>query len=120
MNANRMKTMRRLRRKRGIRRRIMGVPARPRLTVFRSARHMYAQLVDDLAGRTIASASTVEKADKPANGGNREAAEAVGKRIAERAKKAGVEKIVFDRNGFPYHGRVKSLADGVREGGLSF
>lgn len=120
MNPNKLKNMRRLRRKRGLRKRLLGVPSRPRLTVFRSARHMYAQVIDDLSGRTLASASTNEKAERVDNGGNVAAAETVGKRLAERAKAAGVEAVVFDRNGFPYHGRVKALADGAREGGLKF
>lgn len=113
------KSARRKRRKQGIRHRILGVPDRPRLTVFRSAKHIYAQVVDDLAGRTLAAASSMEKSAEGA-GGNCDAAKGVGQRIAERAKAAGVERIVFDRNGFKYHGRVKALADGAREGGLAF
>ncbi|MFK7959962.1 MAG: 50S ribosomal protein L18 [Phycisphaerales bacterium] len=120
MNVNTLKSMRRLRRKRGIRKRVMGLPTRPRLTVFRSAKHIYAQVIDDLSGRTLVSASTVEKGATVANGGNRDAAEAIGKRLAERAKDAGISRVVFDRNGFRYHGRVKALADGAREGGLQF
>jgi large subunit ribosomal protein L18 len=120
MNRIRVKTVRRSRRKAGIRKRVFGLPARPRLTVFRSARHIYAQLIDDLAGRTLASASTSEKGSKQASGGNKEAAAAVGRAIADRAKQAGVTEIVFDRNGFRYHGRIKALADAAREGGLKF
>ena len=94
---------------------------RPRLSVHRSNMHIYAQVIDDEAGRTLAAASTMEDgvvSDK--KGGNVDAAKAVGKLIAERATKAGVEKVVFDRGGFIYHGRVKALADAAREGGLSF
>ena len=98
---------------------ISGTPERPRLCVFRSAQHIYAQVIDDVAGKTIASASTVEK-DFTAYGGNKDAAKKVGLLIAERAKAAGVETIVFDRGGYVYHGRVQALADGAREGGLKF
>jgi large subunit ribosomal protein L18 len=97
----------------------MGQPDRPRLTVFRSANHIYAQVIDDLSGRTLVSASTVEK-ECGGYGGNKDAASGVGQRLAERAKEAGVKRVVFDRNGYRFHGRVKSLADGVREGGLEF
>ncbi len=114
------KTVRRDRRKQGMRKTIRGTPARPRLTVFRSLQHIYAQLIDDLAGTTIASASTVEIADLAKKGGNVGAAKAVGTALAERAKKAGVSAVVFDRNGFRYHGRVKAVAEGAREGGLQF
>jgi large subunit ribosomal protein L18 len=96
------------------------MPGRPRLTVFRSAKHMYAQVIDDLSGRTLAAASTMEKDAKGNYGGNVAAAGQVGKRLAERAVAAGVGTVVFDRNGFKYHGRVKGLADGAREGGLKF
>ncbi|MDP6890711.1 MAG: 50S ribosomal protein L18, partial [Phycisphaerales bacterium] len=94
------------------------MPDRPRLTVFRSSKHMYAQVIDDLSGRTLAAASTMEKDAKGNYGGNVTAAGQVGKRLAERAVAAGVGTVVFDRNGFKYHGRVKGLADGAREGGL--
>ncbi|UCD76334.1 MAG: 50S ribosomal protein L18 [Phycisphaerales bacterium] len=120
MDRNKLKTKRRGRRKAGIRKQVVGVPQRPRLTVFRSARHIYAQVVDDLAGRTLFSASTVEKGESVDNGGSCKAAAVVGKRIAERARAAGVQRVVFDRNGFKYHGRVKALAVGAREGGLQF
>jgi large subunit ribosomal protein L18 len=120
MNRNELKVHQRTRRKMGIRKRVFGVPARPRLTVFRSAKHIYAQVIDDLTGRTLASASTVDKANKVDKGGNCKAAEQVGLTIAERAKQAGVEAIVFDRNGFRYHGRIKVLADAARKGGLKF
>lgn len=118
MNKNRLKHVRRSRRQRGIRKRVTGTPEQPRLTVYRSLKHMYAQLVDDLNGRTITSASTVqEKAEK---GGNVEAAKVVGKALAEKAKAAGISRVAFDRNGFRYHGRVKALADAARENGLQF
>jgi large subunit ribosomal protein L18 len=120
MNKNKYKAARRQRRKYGIRKRIDGTPERPRLTVFRSLNHCYAQVVDDYAGRTLASASTLDKDLGLEATGNAAAAAAVGKRVAERAKEAGVELVVFDRNGFPYHGRVKALADAAREGGLKF
>jgi large subunit ribosomal protein L18 len=114
------KTIRRTRRKQSIRRRVFGVPARPRLTVFRSARHIYAQLIDDLSGRTLAAASTVEKGRKLDNGGNRDAAAEVGRVLADRAREAGIDTAVFDRNGYRFHGRVKALAEAAREGGLKF
>ena len=95
---------------------------RPRLSVFRSGKQIYAQIIDDLNGKTLAAASTMEKTlkEKLKSGSNKEAASEVGKLIAERAKKAGVDKIVFDRGRYVYHGRVKALAEGAREGGLQF
>lgn len=95
---------------------------KPRLSVFRSSKQIYCQIIDDAAGRTLASASSLEKAQRDAlkTGANIEAASAVGKLIAERAKEAGVTEVVFDRGGYMYHGRVKALADGAREGGLTF
>ena len=93
---------------------------KPRLSVHRSGRHIYAQVIDDAAGKTIASASTLEKDVKGKTGATRDAAAAVGKAVAERAKKAGVSTVVFDRGGFLFHGRVKALADAAREGGLEF
>lgn len=110
---------RRTRRKRGIRKNILGVPGQPRLTVFRSSKHIYAQVIDDLSGRTITSASTNEKSYS-SGGGNVNAASEIGKVIADRATSAGVKKVVFDRNGYRYHGRIRALADGAREGGLKF
>ncbi len=111
---------RRTRRKRGLRKRLFGVPSRPRLSIFRSQKHIYAQVIDDLAGRTIASASTTEKdVCASAATSNCEAAKAVGKAIADRARAAGVSAVVFDRNGFRYHGRVRAVADAAREGGLT-
>jgi large subunit ribosomal protein L18 len=94
--------------------------ARPRLSVHRSGRHIYVQVIDDAAGKTIASASTLEKDARASTGATTAAATAVGKAVAERAKKAGVTQVVFDRGGFLFHGRVKALADGAREGGLEF
>ena len=95
---------------------------RPRLSVFRSNNHIYAQVIDDRAGRTLASASTLDKdlAGDSAKGGDKAAAERVGKLLAERAVSAGVKDVVFDRGGYRFHGRIKALADGAREGGLSF
>lgn len=93
---------------------------RPRLSIHRSSKHMYAQVIDDRQGVTIAAASTVEKDLRASTGATADAASAVGKLIAERAKKAGVEQVVFDRGGFIYHGRVKALADAARDGGLQF
>jgi large subunit ribosomal protein L18 len=108
-----------------IRKRVQGVEERPRLTVFRSVSHMYVQVVDDLTGRTIASASTTEPAvkgslEKKATGGNVEGAKAIGTAIAQRLLDKGVKRVVFDRNGFLYHGRVKAVADAAREAGLEF
>ncbi len=120
MERIKLKRIRQARRKKSIRHSIFGLPQRPRLTVFRSAKHIYAQVIDDLSGRTIAAASTNEKGAKADYGGNRAAAEQVGKTLAGRAKEAGVETVAFDRNGYLYHGRVKALADGAREGGLKF
>jgi large subunit ribosomal protein L18 len=95
---------------------------RPRLSVFRSSRHIYAQIIDDAAGRTLAAASSLEKGvrEQLKTGADREAAAMVGKLLAERAKAAGVEGVVFDRGGYLFHGRVKALADAAREGGLAF
>ena len=93
---------------------------KPRLSVHRSGRHIYAQVIDDAAGKTIASASSLDKDIKAKSGATREGAAAVGKASAERAKKAGVDRVVFDRGGFLFHGRVKALADAARESGLEF
>jgi len=120
MDQSKQKIRRRTRRKAGIRKRIMGHPERPRLTVFRSNQHIYAQIVDDLAGRTLVAASTNEKAGKAEKGSNRVAATDVGRRIAQRAVQAGVTTVAFDRNGYRYHGRIKALAEAAREGGLKF
>jgi len=93
---------------------------KPRLSVHRSGRHIYAQVIDDTAGTTLAAASTLDKGLKGKTGATREGAAAVGKALAERAKKAGVSTVVFDRGAFLFHGRVKALADAAREGGLEF
>jgi large subunit ribosomal protein L18 len=105
-----------------IRNKIEGSAERPRLSVFRSAKHIYAQLVDDIAGKTIASASTRDKDMREGVKGTKksEAAEKVGAKLAEVAKEKGVEVVVFDRNGWPFHGRIAALAKGAREGGLKF
>jgi large subunit ribosomal protein L18 len=105
-----------------VRTRVTGTPERPRLCVYRSLGHIYGQVIDDRSGRTIVSASSVDKETKKGlkGGGNIASAKAVGKIIAERAKAAGVSKVVFDRGGYKYHGRVKALADAAREAGLQF
>ncbi|MES2288294.1 MAG: 50S ribosomal protein L18 [Pseudomonadota bacterium] len=97
-----------------------GVTTRPRLSVHRSGRHIYVQVIDDAAGKTVAAASTLEKDARKSTGATVAAATAVGKAVAERAKAAGVTSVVFDRGGFLFHGRVKAVADGAREGGLEF
>ncbi len=102
-----------------IRRRVRGNAERPRLAIFRSLNHIYAQVIDDERAVTIASASTVEKDLKGASGGNIDAAQRVGRAIAERAIAAGVEQVVFDRGGFRFHGRIKALVDAAREAGLN-
>lgn len=111
----------RIKRKLGIRKRVEGLAERPRLSVFRSASHIYAQIIDDQTAKTIVAASTLDKAIRDSLKGKKkaDAAKEVGKAIAERAKKAGVTAVVFDRNGFRYHGRVAAVADGAREAGLS-
>jgi large subunit ribosomal protein L18 len=103
-----------------IREHLKGTPDRPRLTVFRSIKHIYAQIIDDRAGRTLASASSAERNSSVGGGGNLAGARAIGKLIAERARTAGVKSVVFDRGGFLYHGRVKALAEAAREAGLEF
>ncbi len=109
----------RLRRHRRVRAKISGNDYRPRLNVFRSSKHIYAQLIDDENGVTLAAASTMDK-DFEGYGGNVEAAKKVGKKIAEKAKAIGINEVVFDRGGYIYHGRVAALAEGAREGGLIF
>ena len=103
-----------------IRLHLAGTDSRPRLAVFRSINHIYAQVIDDTSGRTLAAASTVEKELRGSKDTKSQEAAAVGKLIAQRAKAAGVERVVFDRAGFRYHGRIKSLADAAREAGLDF
>ena len=107
------------------RKRIMGTTERPRLSVFRSVTHIYAQVIDDLTGETLVSASTVEASvksalDKAARGGNLKGAEAIGKVIAERSIEKGIKRVVFDRSGFLYHGRIRAVADAARKAGLEF
>lgn len=117
------KLMRRQRRKKGLRKRITGTPDRPRLTVFRSHQNIYAQIIDDAAGRTLVTASSMEKTlRKQLNqaGGNKAAAQVVGTALASKAVGAGIGKVVFDRNGYAFHGRVRELAEAARKGGLKF
>ncbi|MGO8673650.1 MAG: 50S ribosomal protein L18 [Capsulimonadaceae bacterium] len=119
------KNMARQKRHTRVRKRVFGTPERPRLNVYRSTNNIYAQIIDDMAGTTLVSASTLDSAlrgDTPSKsaGGNVAAAKQVGKLIAERATSAGITKVVFDRGGYLYHGRVKSLADAARENGLDF
>ena len=116
--AKNKKLQRRLRVKRGIRAKVNGTPERPRLTVFRSNKHIYAQLIDDTRGFTLAAASSLE--DGAGDGKPVDVSRSVGRSLAERAREAGVEAAVFDRNGYRYHGRVRALAEGAREGGLQF
>jgi large subunit ribosomal protein L18 len=104
---------------RRIRRKLRGTAERPRLAVFRSVAHIYAQVIDDGAGATLVSASSVDKGGKT-KGGNLAAATAIGKLVAERAKEKGIQKVVFDRGGYQYHGRIKALADAARTAGLEF
>lgn len=111
----------RLKRHLRVRKKIEGTTARPRLSIYRSAKHMYAQIIDDVKGVTIVAASTQDKDLKDvANGGNVEAAKQVGALIAKRAKDSGIDKVVFDRGGYLYHGRIQALADAAREAGLEF
>ena len=102
-----------------IRKKVQGTAERPRLAVFRSLNHIYAQVIDDRSGKTLATASTTEKALAGSTGGNVEAAKNVGKAIDERAQKAGISSVVYDRGGYVYHGRVKALIDATREAGLN-
>ena len=107
------------------RKRIAGTTERPRLSVFRSVTHIYAQVIDDMSGQTLVSASTVEPTvkgalDKAARGGNIKGAEAIGKAIAERSIEKGIKRVVFDRSGFLYHGRIRAVADAARKAGLEF
>jgi large subunit ribosomal protein L18 len=102
-----------------IRRRLAGTQERPRLAIFRSLNHIYAQIIDDQQGHTMVSAASIEK-DLRGKGGNVEGAKAIGKAVAERAKEKGIKQVVFDRGGYQYHGRVKALADAARNAGLEF
>lgn len=120
MNKNAQKDLRRSRRRIGIRKRISGTTTMPRLSIYKSLNHMYAQIIDDLSGKTLASASTVDKELKLDKTGNAQAAAAVGEALAKRATTKGVSAVVFDRGGFKYHGRVKALGDAARKAGLKF
>lgn len=121
MNKNKQKAQRRIRRHKRVRANLLGTPSRPRLAIYKSLKHVHAQIIDDLAGKTIVSASSVES-DGAVEGktGNAKSAAAVGKLIADRAKKAGITQVCFDRGGFQFHGRVKALADAARAEGLKF
>jgi large subunit ribosomal protein L18 len=121
LKKNQLKS-RRERRKRSIRKNVLGTPTRPRLSVYRSNKHIYVQVIDDLNGHTLASASSVEK-DVRADVGElekEEQARRIGKTLAQRAQDKGIDKVVFDRNGFIYHGRIAAVAEGARDGGLKF
>ena len=122
MNQRKQVGVRRLRRQRHVRKRLRGTAERPRLAVFRSSKHIYAQVINDVSGTTLASASTLdpEVRTEQAYGGNKAAATIVGRKVAERAKQAGIDKICFDRRSYKYHGRVQALADAAREAGLQF
>ena len=122
MDQQKKKRRRQLRRRRHVRSSITGTAERPRLSVFRSSKHIYAQLIDDLSGSTLAAASTAGKTAKAGlpYGGNIKAARAIGKQLAEKAKEKGISKAAFDRGHYRYHGRIKALADAAREGGLQF
>ena len=119
MVAKKDKNAQRLKRHARVRAKVSGTAERPRLAVYRSNAHIYAQIIDDVAGVTLCAASTTEK-DFGAIGSNKEAARAIGKLVAERAKAKGISAVVFDRGGYVYHGRVSELAEGAREGGLEF
>jgi large subunit ribosomal protein L18 len=120
MNKNVSKDVRRARRRVGIRKRITGTAERPRLSVYKSLNHIYAQIINDLDGKTLVAASTVEKGVSASKTGNSSAAAAVGSTLAQKAKAAGITQVVFDRGGFKYHGRVKALGDAARKAGLDF
>ena len=122
MSRTSITTTRRLRRKRGLRKRLFGTSGRPRLTVFRSSKHIYAQIIDDESGVTLCSASSRAKDLRSglSSGANKAAAKVVGAALADRAKAKNIESVCFDRNGFRYHGRIQELADAAREGGLKF
>lgn len=123
MEAAKKRLLTRLRKKTHVRKKIEGDSNRPRVSVFRSSKHIYVQAIDDVAGKTLASASSVEKGVKDQLSGctgNKEAASVAGKVFGEKLKGLGVESVVFDRNGYLYHGRIASLADGIREAGIKF
>jgi large subunit ribosomal protein L18 len=122
MTVKNEKVAARLRRKRSVRKRVLGSTERPRLSVFRSTNHIYAQVIDDSSGVTLAAASSLSPEVRTQSEGKKktETASLVGKLIAEKCREKQIERVVFDRNGFIYHGRVKAVADGAREGGLQF
>ena len=120
MNREKAKARQRRRRQLRVRRRTVGTPDRPRLAVFRSLKHIYAQVIDDTAGRTLVAASSFDVRAEVARGGDRQAAAAVGRTLAERASQVGVKKVCFDRRSYKFHGRIKELADAARAGGLEF
>lgn len=122
MNPQKRKAKGRVKRKLRVRRRVFGEPGRPRLTIFRSLGQIYAQIVDDVAARTLVAASSLSKElkGKVKSGGNIESAKVVGKLLGEKAKAAGIAQVTFDRNGYRFHGRVKAFADAAREAGLKF
>ncbi|NLW87662.1 MAG: 50S ribosomal protein L18 [Planctomycetes bacterium] len=120
MNVTVKKKLQRQRRKLRVRKHVFGTEQRPRLSVFRSRKFIYAQLIDDAAGRTLVAASSQDGSLNMSGGGNCKAAQAVGTALAGKAIEAGIKRAVFDRNGYPFHGRVKELADAARKGGLEF
>lgn len=120
MDAQKLKHRRQLRRSRRVRSKITGTSERPRMSVFRSSKHIYVQLIDDMTGQTLAAAGTLGKSSSTKYGGNVKAAAVVGQLLAEAAKAKGITKAAFDRGHYRYHGRVKALADAAREGGLQF
>ncbi len=122
MSSTNPRTLARIKRKARIRKKIRGTAEKPRLSVFRSARHIYAQIIDDRVGATIVTASSVEPAfkEKPKFESKRAAADFIGQLVAQRAIEKGIKKVIFDRNGFLYHGRIKAISDGARKAGLEF
>ena len=120
MNISKARRLARKKRQVRVRKKVTGSVERPRLCIFRSTKHIYAQIIEDVTGKTLAAASTVAKDADAKYGGNVEAAKLVGKQIAEKALAKDIKQVVFDRNGFLYHGRVKALADAAREAGLTF
>lgn len=121
MDKSQLKSKRRIRRRAAIRHRVIGTPERPRLSVYKSLTHFYAQVIDDLAGKTLASASSVaKKGGSAGKTGNSSSAATVGTTLAQKAKAAGIKQVVFDRGGFKFHGRVKAFAEAARKAGLEF
>ena len=120
MGAINPKKLAHIKRKKRIRKKVLGTPERPRLCIFRSARHIYAQVIDDVEGATLVQASSIEKAFRDQQDKKTKTANAIGKLVAERALAKGIKQVVFDRNGFLYHGRVKAVSEGAREAGLNF